>query len=278
MAEQSRSERLKKFATEIRINTLKEFREIGFGHVGGSMSVADTLAVLYGEIMRIDPKKPRWEDRDQFIMSKGHAGPALYATLALKGYFPVEDLATLNQNGTTLPSHCDRNKTCGVDMSNGSLGQGLSAGIGIALSARLKKNGAYCYVMLGDGECDEGQVWEGVLFAAHHKVSNLVAFVDYNKQQLDGYTCNICDLGDLARKFADFGWFAQDIDGHDVDAIIAAIDKAKAQSDKPAAIILNTIKGKDASFAEGILGNHHMVVTKETIDAAIAKLSGKETA
>ena len=264
-----RERRLKEFAAEIRIETLKELGELGSGHVGGIMSIVETLAVLYGGVMRIDPKNPRWEDRDWLVCSKGHAGPAIYATLAMKGYFDKEMLKTLNRGGTNLPSHCDRNKTPGVDMTTGSLGQGMSTAIGVALGNRLDKRDNWTYLILGDGEIDEGQVWEGVLFANHFKLDNLITFVDYNRQQLDGYTCDIMDLGDIAAKFASFEWHTQEIDGHDVTAIEEAIGKAKAFKGKPSVIVLNTQKGKGCSFAEGILYNHNMTFTKQQCEEAI---------
>jgi transketolase len=208
-------------------------------------------------------------------MSKGHAGPALYATLALKGFFPVADLLTLNKAKTNLPSHCDRNKTPGVDMTTGSLAQGMSTAVGVAVGNRLDGRKSYTYLILGDGECDEGQVWEGALFAGHRKLSNLIAFVDYNKKQLDGYTKDICDLGDIASKFAQFNWCAQDVDGNDVGQIYAAIEKAKAQQQQPSMIVLNTLKGKGCSFAETPLFNHHMVFTREQADEAVAVLEAE---
>jgi transketolase len=266
---------LKRFAIQIRVAAMQEFRVLGFGHVGGTMSVIDLLAVLYGEVMKIDPKNPGWKDRDWLVLSKGHSGPALYATLALKGYFPEEELLTLNQPKTRLPSHCDRNKTPGVDMTTGSLGQGMSTAIGVALGNRLDKRQSYTYLILGDGECDEGQVWEGALFAGQRKLSNLIAFVDYNKQQLDGYTKDICDLGYLAGKFAAFDWFVQNIDGGDVGEIYAAIQKAKSQQKQPSMIVLNTEKGKGCTFAEHQLFNHHMTFTKEQVDQAIAVLEAE---
>lgn len=257
------------FAETIRLETLKSFKELGFGHVGGAMSVIETLAVLYGGVMNIRPENPTWENRDWLVVSKGHSGPALYATLALKGYFPVEDLKTLNIPKTNLPSHCDRNKTIGVDMTTGSLGQGISTAIGVALGNKLDKRQNYTYLVLGDGECDEGQVWEGALFAAHHNVDNLIAFIDHNKQQLDGYTKDIMNLGDIGAKFKEFGWYVQDIDGADVEQIYEAIGKAKAVKGIPSVIILNTVKGKGCTFAEGVLYNHHMTITKEQADEAI---------
>ena len=269
------TENLAEFARQIRCGTLRQFRALGSGHVGGSLSVADLLAVLYGCVMHIDPDKPRMEGRDQLVMSKGHAGPALYATLALKGYFPLDLLDTLNRNGTLLPSHCDRRKTPGVDMTTGSLGQGMSSAIGIALAGKMKKDGSYCYLVLGDGECDEVQVWEGALFAAHHRVSNLIAFVDRNTKQLDGFTEDICALGDVRRKFEEFGWHAQEANGHDCRAILDAIEQTKAQSDRPAMVVLHTVKGKGTEFAETAPANHHMAVTAERIDEALGRLAAE---
>ena len=258
------------FTARIRLETLKELAHLGFGHVGGSMSIVETLAVLYGGVMHIDPSNPGWGDRDWLVCSKGHAGPAIYATLALKGYFPKEMLTTLNKGGTNLPSHCDCNKTPGIDMTTGSLGQGMSTAIGVALGNRMDKRDNWTYLILGDGEIDEGQVWEGALFAHQFKLDNLITFIDYNKQQLDGYTKDIMDLGDVAAKFASFGWHAQSIDGHDMEAITGAIEKAKTVKGMPSVIVLNTIKGKGCTFAEGVLNNHHMAFTKEQGQEAVA--------
>lgn len=270
MLNQAKKSELKLLAEKIRLETLKEFKQIGFGHVGGAMSIIETLAVLYGDIMNYRPDEPRWEDRDWLILSKGHAGPALYATLALKGFFPLEELTTLNQPGTNLPSHCDRNKTCGVDMTTGSLGQGISTAIGVALGNRLDGRNNFTFLILGDGECNEGQVWEGALSASHHKLDRLILFVDYNKQQLDGYTRDILDLGELSDKFACFGWQAIDVNGHNVEEIHDAVEDAIQERKKPSAIILHTKKGKGCSFAEGILDNHHIAFSDEQIVEAIA--------
>lgn len=268
----------KDFAREIRIETLKALRGLGFGHVGGAMSATDLFATLYGGEMKIDPKNPAWADRDYFVMSKGHAGPGLYATLALKGYFPMEELATINTNGTRLPSHCDRNNTPGIDMSTGSLGQGMSTAIGIAHGLKIQGRPNYTYLLIGDGECDEGQIWEGVLYAPQQKLDHLIAFVDYNKQQLDGYTEDILDLGDLHQKFTDFGWYTLEVDGQDTDAIAKAIQLAKTNKGKPSMIILHTQKGAGCSFAEGVLYNHHMTFTKEQCDEAIDRLLAEQKA
>ena len=259
-------------AQRIRIATLREFKAIGFGHIGGSMSIVEVLAALYGSIMKYDPQKPQWEERDWLVVSKGHAGPAVYAALALSGFFPVEQLDTLNQGGTNLPSHCDRNKTPGIDMTTGSLGQGISTAIGVALGHKLDKKDNYVYLILGDGECNEGQIWEGVQFAAHWNVDHLITFVDANKKQLDGYTQDINNLSGLAEKFACFGWHSLEVDGHDVVQIIEAVEKAKQVKGKPSVIILNTTKGKNCCFAETVFLNHHMVITGDMADEAIKEL------
>ena len=259
MLSQKEVNQLEKFSTEIRLETLKEIKNLGFGHIGGAMSIVETLAVLYGKAMKINPKEPKWEDRDWLVVSKGHAGPAVYATLALKGYFPIEELMTLNKPKTNLPSHCDRNKTIGIDMTTGSLGQGMSTAIGIALGNRLDRRDSYTYLILGDGECDEGQVWEGALFAHHHKLDHLITFIDANKKQLDGYTKDINDLGDIGQKFASFGWHNQDVNGIDVAKIYEAIKKAKEVKGQPSVIILDTIKGQGIKFVEETMANHHMI-------------------
>ena len=270
-----KSKQIEKFALEIRIETLKQLKARGFGHAGGALSVADVLAVLYGEVMKIDPENPKWEDRDYFVLSKGHAGPALYATLALKGYFPVDVLKTLNQNGTTLPSHPDRNMTPGVDMSTGSLGQGISQAAGLAMGFKLQKKTNKVFCIVGDGESNEGQVWEAALFAAHRELDNLVLFVDDNKKQLDGYTDEICRMGEFTQKYEAFGWHAQCVDGHDVGDILDAIDNAETVKGKPSVIVLSTVKGKGAAFIEDMYLNHHINVNPEEIDGAIAELEAE---
>jgi len=260
---------LKKFAAKIRLETVKEIGARGFGHLGGALSVVDALAVLYGGAMNIDPKNPDWADRDKLVMSKGHAGPALYATLALKGYFPLEWLATLNQPGTKLPSHCDRKLTPGIDMTTGSLGQGVSTAIGLALAQKMDGKNARTYLFVGDGECNEGQVWEGALFAPQHKLDNLILFVDYNHKQLDGTTEEIIDMGDITAKFSAFGWHAQSIDGGDMKAIENAIELAKSKKNKPSCIVLNTVKGAGVPCVAAIKLNHHIVLDGELLKTAI---------
>lgn len=263
------------FGAQIRKAALRSIRKVGAGHIGGSMSMADLLAVLYGGVMKIDPQNPKWEKRDWLVVSKGHCGPAVYGALALKGYFDMEELDTVNQGGTRLPSHCDMNRTPGIDMSTGSLGQGMSTAIGATWGNRYQGRENYTYLVLGDGESEEGQVWEGALFAAQQKLDHLIAFVDYNKKQLDGYVKDVCDLGDVRRKFEEFGWDARECDGHNVEEIIQAIEAAKAVSGKPHMIVLHTIKGKDCSFAQDVLYNHHMKFSEEDYAGAVGALNQK---
>lgn len=273
MITEQKIKELEIFAANIRIETVKEMGNLGFGHLGGALSIVETLAVLYGGVMKIDPKNPGWEDRDWLVCSKGHAGPAIYATLALKGYFPIEELLTLNKPGTNLPSHCDRNKTIGIDMTTGSLGQGSSLAAGVALGNRMDGRESSTYLILGDGEIQEGQVWEAALFAAQRKLDNLIAFVDYNKQQLDGFTTDICDIGDVAAKFESFGWYAQDINGGCISDIYEAIEKAKQVKGHPSVIVLNTKKGRGCSFVEGKVDNHHVTISKEQMEQALIELN-----
>jgi len=270
-----------RFAARIRLETVRQVGVRGFGHLGGALSVVDALAVLYGGVMQIDPKNPNMPGRDQLVMSKGHAGPALYSTLALSGFFPMDWLETLNQPGTRLPSHCDRKLTPGIDMTTGSLGQGASTAVGLALAQQMDGVGARTYLFLGDGECNEGQVWEAAMFAAQHKLHNLIAFVDKNGKQLDGRTNEIMDMGDMEEKFHSFGWHTQTIDGHEVAAINAAIASAHLERDKPSCIILNTVKGYGVSSIADVELNHHMVVDGAVLETALlecenalAKLEG----
>lgn len=264
---------LQKFALEIRQATVECIKSRGFGHIGGSLSICDALAVLYGEIMNVDPEDPKKADRDKLVCSKGHAGPAVYATLALKGYFPKEELLTLNQPGTNFPSHCDMNKTVGVDMTTGSLGQGTSEAVGLALGDRLQGRDCRTYLIVGDGEANEGQVWEAAMFTAAKKLTNLVWLIDWNKKQLDGYVTDILDPFDFEAKFRAFGFDACTIDGNDVEQLRAALSK-KAE-DKPIAIILNTVKGKGVTEVEEAAGNHSMNVKPEVFDGWLAEIRAK---
>ena len=261
------------FALKIRIGTVEAIKSRGFGHIGGSLSVADALAVLYGSVMKVDPANPQDPNRDKLVCSKGHAGPAVYATLALKGFFPYEDLKTLNQPGTNFPSHCDRNKTPGVDMTTGSLGQGTSLAVGMAVGDAIKGRNCRTYLMVGDGELNEGQVWEAAMFAAAKKVTNLVWLVDWNKRQLDGALCDVLEPFNLEEKFRAFGFDACTVDGHDVEALHAAL--TKPAEDRPIAIILDTVKGKGVSSVEQTASNHSMNVSQDVFDSWLAELQGK---
>ncbi len=271
----------KLFANDIRKETIKCIGNLGVGHIGGALSICDLLAVLYNGEMNIDPSDPKKDDRDFLVVSKGHAGPAVYSTLALKGYFPMDMLKTLNQPHTNLPSHCDMNRTPGIDMTTGSLGQGASSAMGIACGNRLKGYDNFTFLILGDGEIEEGQVWEAAMFAAAKKLDHVIAFIDYNKFQIDDSVENLCALGDVAAKFASFGWYAQNVaDGNDVEQIAAAIDNAKANvgSGKPSAIVLNTIKGLGYSKIAGTVGCHNMNISKEQMDEALAELDEQRRA
>lgn len=250
-------------ARKLRDDAIEMIGRFGVGHIGGVMSVMDALTVIYYAKANVDPKNPKMKDRDRIVMSKGHAGPAMYAVLADKGYFPQEWTKTLNLNGTNLPSHCDMNKTPGIDMTAGSLGQGLSAAAGMALAAKLDKSPATVYCIIGDGESQEGQIWEASMFAAQQKLDNLIVMIDSNKMQLDGAVDDINKLEPIVDKWQAFGFFVQDVDGHDIAAIADAIDAAKAQSGKPGMIVLRTIKGHGASFAESAANCHSMSIPEE---------------
>ncbi len=254
---------LTRLARAIRIETLKMLNHLGFGHYGGSMSVVETLAVLYGDVMRIDPARPDWPERDYFVLSKGHAGPALYSTLALKGFFPLEALATLNQNGTRLPSHPDRLKTPGVDATTGSLGQGISIAAGIALSHKLANRSNRVFCIVGDGELNEGQCWEAFQFIAHHCLNNLLVFVDWNKQQLDGELDDIIRPFDLAAKFRAFGFEVLTVKGDDIAALHQAAKSGSVADERPRLIILDSRKGQGVPCLEALSNSHHLRLNKE---------------
>lgn len=270
MQKAEKMQELRVFAAEIRLETLKTIGSLGFGHVGGSMSIIDALAVLYGDVMKVDPKNPRWEDRDWCVLSKGHAGPAMYATLGLKGFYPIEEAYNLNKPHTNFPSHTDRTKTPGIDLTTGSLGQGMSTATGAALGNKIDGRQNHVFVFVGDGECDEGQVWEAAQFAAHYKLDNLICFVDDNKYQLDGPVAKVMGHGKgLGAKFEAFGWHVITLaDGNDVEAIYDAVQQAYATKGTPTCIVLNTTKGKGSTFADGN-GAHSSQPSKEQWDEAI---------
>ena len=251
------------FARDIRVATLKALTHLGFGHYGGSMSVVETLAVLYGEVMRIDPADPDWPERDYFVLSKGHAGPALYSTLALKGYFPQEALMTLNENGTRLPSHPDRLKTRGVDATTGSLGQGISIAGGIALGHKLAGRPNRVFCIGGDGELNEGQCWEAFQFIAHHRLNNLTVFVDWNKQQLDGELDEIICAFDLQGKFRAFGFDVCTVKGDDIAALLEVVKPVPPADAQPRLVILDSIKGQGVPYLESLSNSHHLRLTDE---------------
>lgn len=267
---------LKNFASRIRIETIKCIKKRGFGHVGGCMSIADVLAVLYSDVMKYNPENPSWNERDYLVLSKGHAGPALFATLALKGFFPLEWLNTMSEPGTKLPSHADRLRTPGVDVTTGSLGQGLSIVGGLAKGFQIKEMNNWVYTILGDGECAEGQNWEAAQFISHYKLGNMIAFVDWNKRQVDGYVEDIMSIGDIEKKFQAFGWYTDRVDGKDAPAIRDAIFKAKENHNgAPIAIILDGIKGAGVTEFEEMFDNHFFNLEPELADQAIRELEAE---
>ena len=269
---------IKKLAKDIRISMLKMLVNLGFGHFGGSLSVVETLAVLYGGVMKIDPKNPDWDERDYMVLSKGHAGPALYAALAIKGYFPREELMTLNINGTHLPSHPDRLLTKGVDATTGSLGQGVSLATGIAMAEKISGKDNRVFTILGDGELNEGQCWEAFQFIAHHNLNNLTVFVDYNKLQLDGTLEEIIKPFSLTEKFKAFGFDSVEVKGDDIEGIYNLVKNKRGENERPLAIILNTKKGQGVEYIENLKNSHHLRLTDEVkaeIEKAVAELEGE---
>lgn len=275
MLEQRNVLELELAAAKIRHLVLDQLHAIGVGHLGGCMSVCDLLSVLYFDQMRVDVNNPKWENRDRLVMSKGHAGPAVYAALALRGFFPREQLLTLNQPHTNLPSHCDMQRTVGIDMTTGSLGQGISCAMGIALACRADQRDSYVYFVCGDGETQEGQIWEAVMFAGHRKLDNVIGFLDYNRLQIDGTTDEICSLESPRAKYEAFGWHVQQVDGHDVAAIHDAICAAKAEKGRPSMIILNTVKGKGIDEVENQASCHNCNVDDAFYNTATARLKEK---
>lgn len=257
----------------IRRLLMDEIGKLGVGHVGGCLSVVEALVVLYYKAMNVDPKNPKMEGRDRFVLSKGHAGPTVYAVLADKGYFDISELDTLNRPETNLPSHCDMNRTIGVDMTAGSLGQGISCAVGMAKAAKIKKEDAYIYCIIGDGESQEGEVWEAAMSASHFKLNNLIAFTDKNTLQIDGTIDEVMTLGSLDKKWEAFGWNVISVDGHNVEEIFNAIEEGKKSEVRPTMIILNTIKGKGVSFIEALgVKNHNCPVTEEQRIQALNEL------
>lgn len=262
---------LAKIACKVRIGIIEGVHAAKAGHPGGSLSIAEILTYLYFKEMNIDPNAPKDPKRDRFVLSKGHAAPALYATLAERGYFSPDELLTLRQIGSRLQGHPDMKNIPGVDMSTGSLGQGISTAVGMALSSKHFGDNYNVYTILGDGEIEEGQVWEAAMFASHKKLSNLTAFIDLNNLQIDGTIDEVNSAKPVDKKFEAFGWHVIIIDGHDFDAIEAALAEAKTV-DKPVAIIANTTKGKGVSFMENAVGWHGTAPNDEQYEVAMAEL------
>lgn len=254
---------LKKKAQELRKKTFETIYNAGGGHYGGSLSAIEIMTTLYYDVMNLRPQEPTWPDRDRFILCKGHAGPPLYVILADRGFIDPARLKELDVNGGSLPKHVDRLKVQGIDYSSGPLGQGLSAACGMASAAKLDNKDLYVYALMGDGELDEGQIWEAAMTAAHYKLDNLVAIVDRNMNQIDGTTEDVMALEPLPEKWEAFGWHVQVVDGHDTDAIKEAINTAKTMKEKPSVIIANTIKGKGISFMENQYKWHSGQITEE---------------
>lgn len=265
---------LQDIATTIRRDIIEMLHAAGSGHPGGSLSAADILTVLYFHEMKIDPQNPKWEDRDRFVLSKGHAAPVLYAALAEKGFFPKAELGKLRKVDAMLQGHPDMKGTPGVEMSTGSLGQGFSASLGMALAAKLDHKASRVYTLLGDGELQEGLVWEAAMAAAHFKLDNLTAFIDLNGLQIDGPNEVVMGVAPVADKFRVFGWHVVEIDGHKLEEIVAAIEKAKETKLKPTLILAHTVKGKGVSFMENAVGWHGNAPKKEDADKALAELGG----
>lgn len=264
---------LESVAKNIRRSIVSMICEAKSGHPGGSLSIVDILTALYYGEMKIDPTKPKMEGRDRFVLSKGHAAPALYAVLAERGYFPKEELMTLRKFGSHLQGHPDMKKVPGVEISTGSLGQGLSVANGIALNAKLFQEEYRVYVMMGDGELQEGQIWEAAMTAAHYKLDNLCAFVDVNNLQIDGSVDVVMGVEPLDKKWEAFGWNVISIDGHNFEEIFSALETAKTCKGKPTLILAKTVKGKGVSFMENVCGFHGTAPTAEERERALAELA-----
>ena len=269
----STNKALQQAALKIRLGILEEVFSASSGHPGGSLSIADILSYLFFKEMRIDPKNPQWEDRDRFVLSKGHTAPALYAALANRGYFEVSELKGFRNASSFLQGHPDMKHTPGVDMTTGSLGLGISAACGMALSGKISDKDYRVYAVLGDGETEEGQVWEAAMFAAHYKLDNLCIFVDFNGLQIDGPIVDVIDPTPLDKKFEAFNWNVVTADAHDFDSIEAAVEAAKACKGKPTAIIAKSTKGKGVSFMENQVGWHGKAPSAEEYEKAVAELT-----
>lgn len=258
-------EEFDRLAGELRYVMTDMICRAGSGHLGGALSLVEIVVTLYWRVLNIDPKNPKYPDRDRVVLSKGHGGPVLYTALAYRGYFPKGMLSSLNADGTNLPSHVDRIRTPGIDMTAGSLGQGLSCACGMAMAARLDGRKHKIFCIIGDGEQDEGQVWEAAMFAGHRKLDNLIAITDYNKLQIDGFTDDVLTLEPLVGKWKAFNWEVMEMDGHNWDDIYSTINKAKKIKGKPVMIIAHTIKAKDCSLVENKPESHNIKVDNEAV-------------
>lgn len=267
-------EQLQETSKVIRRDIVTMIHASGSGHPGGSLSSADILSALYFNVMNIDPKNPKMEGRDKFVLSKGHAAPVLYSALARRGFFKAEELINLRKTGAMLQGHPDMKNIPGVEMSTGSLGQGFSTSIGMALAGKLDKSDARIFVLLGDGELDEGIVWEAAMSASHYKLNNITAILDFNGLQIDGKNEDVMNISPVDTKFESFGWNVIAVDGHDVEAIMAALEEAKTVTDKPSILIAKTIKGKGVSFMEDQAGWHGKAPNDEELSIALAELGG----
>jgi transketolase len=267
-------EELSEICRKLRIDIIRMIGTANSGHPGGSLSEVELLTALYFSVLRHDPLNHEWPDRDRFILSKGHGCPALYAVMAETGYIDHSVLGTLRKLGSPLQGHPDKRMFPAMEACTGSLGQGISLGIGCALAAKLDKKDFHTFVMVGDGEIQEGQNWEAAMFASFHKLNNLTVIVDYNKLQLDGFIKDVLEVKPLAKKFEAFGWHTVEIDGHDLKQVLPALRDARANvSDKPTAIIANTVKGKGVSFMENSVEWHGVAPKPEQVAAAVAELS-----
>ncbi len=262
-------------ACKVRMGIIESTHAAKCGHPGGSLSAADMFTYLYNKELNVDPANPAWEDRDRFVLSKGHTAPGLYAALAHRGFFPVEDLKQLRKLGHYLQGHPNMNTVPGVDMSTGSLGQGISAACGMALSGKVRNKDYRVYTLLGDGEIQEGQVWEACMFASHYHLDNLVVIVDNNGLQIDGDVAKVMSPYPIVDKLEAFGFHVAAIDGHDFDQIEAALNEAKTVKGKPSAIVMKTVKGKDVSFMENNAGWHGVAPNKEQYEQAMCELNAK---
>ena len=271
-AEKALINRLQVKAYELRCDVIEMIYQGGSGHPGGSLSTAEIVATLYWHVMQVDPTRPDWEERDRLVLSKGHAAPILYAALAHKGYFAREHLTTLRQLGSILQGHPDCRKTPGLDMTSGSLGQGLSVALGMALGARQAGKNFRVYCLLSDGETQEGMIWEAAMAAAHYKVANLTAIVDYNNLQVDGWIHEVMSIEPYADKWRAFGWEVLQVNGHDVPALLSAFATMQAVTSQPSVLICRTTKGKGVSFMENVMEWHASTITRAQHDQAIGEL------